>query len=104
MAANLIINENSARLSNTNSGISTNTKYKLFSKQFWNDWIVKILITMISAKIWGLIVITWLATYLLINKYITGAEWSTTICTIYSVIYGMRELFKISSLNDINNS
>lgn len=67
-------------------------------QEFWIDVFVKIIRTLISVKVWGLIGVPAFSTVLLIKGYLDSADWTTVNTTTISVIYGMREFFKISNL------
>jgi hypothetical protein len=75
-------------------------------KNFWNKWFSKLLFTLISVKVWGLLAGTWVSTWLLINTnssgehYITSAQWLTFNTTIWALIFGMKEIFRISEKKD----
>jgi len=56
--------------------------------------IEKIIRTFLSLKAWGLVAITLISSYLVSKGYISGSEWSTTIISIYGMIYGIREYSK----------
>ena len=86
-------------------------KYKLGETGFWPAWLSKLLFTLISVKVWGLIAATSISTWLLILNYrnsplllndrvieygINGAQWVTFNTTIWALIYGMKEIFKIA--------
>ena len=74
-------------------------KRKFFTFDFWDSVFVKISTTLTSVKVWGLIAVTWISTWLLLHGYLDGGNWTTTITAVYATIYGMREIFKISKLN-----
>ena len=78
---------------------------------FWSTWITKLLFTLISVKVWGLIAATSISTYLLLNQGtvkagddvyfgITGGQWMTFNTTIWALIFGMKEVFRISEKRD----
>ena len=87
-------------------------KYKLTDKGFWPTWIAKLLFTLISVKVWGLVAGTAVSTYLLMNHEvldigketyqvgINGAQWVTFNTTVWALIFGMKEVFKISEKRD----
>ena len=78
---------------------------------FWSTWITKLLFTLISVKVWGLVAATSISTYLLLNQGavkagddvyfgITGGQWMTFNTTIWALIFGMKEVFRISEKRD----
>ena len=79
---------------------------------FWSTWISKLLFTLISVKVWGLIAGTWVSTYLLLNHRIievgenvfefgiNGTQWVTFNTTVWALIFGMKEVFRISEKRD----
>ncbi len=89
-----------------------NEKTIIGEKGFWQKWISKFLFTIISVKVWGLVAATWVSTYLLLihNKLviteglddgilssgISGAQWLTFNTTIWALIFGMKEIFRIT--------
>lgn len=73
----------------------------LFSRQFWDSVGVKIVESLISVKVWGLIAITTISSIFLYHDYIGGGDWVTVNGTVYGVIYGMREVFKITRIKTI---
>jgi len=75
-----------------------------FTRRFWDGVVTKLVETFISVKVWGLITITTLSTLLLLNGYIDGGQWTTVITAIYATIYGVREVYKISSIREYLNS
>ena len=74
---------------------------RFFSKEFWDDVFTKLVATMISVKVWGLITVTIISTWLLINGYIDGGNWTTVMTGVFGIIYGMREIFKISKIKEL---
>ncbi len=79
-------------------------KLTLSDQGFWQKWISKLLFTFISVKLWGLIAATWVSTYLLTTgnpaNSITGTQWVTFNTTIWALIFGMKEVFRISEQRD----
>jgi len=78
-----------------------NKKYKLGETGFWPVWISKLLFTLISVKVWGLLACTWVSTYLLIQNHIDNSQWLTFNTTIWALIFGMKEIFRIAENRDI---
>lgn len=72
-----------------------------FSKKFWDGVFVKLIETCISVKVWGLVSVMVVATWLLINKFIDGSNWTTVVTGTFGIIYGMREIFKISRIKEL---
>jgi len=76
-----------------------------FTRRFWDLFLIKVFSILISVKVIGLVSITTLSTYLLVDGYITSNDWMITNTGIWSVIFGMREYFKTSSIrNSINET
>ncbi len=87
-------------------------KYKLGETGFWQSWFAKLLFTLISVKVWGLLAATWVSTYLLLlhdkvivfenvesgilETGINGAQWVTFNTTVWALIFGMKEIFRIT--------
>ena len=95
--------------------MNTNTKLKLGETGFWPKWSGKLFFTLISVKVWGLIIGTTLSTWLLmvhlhnepviiggklIEYGINGAQWVTFNTTIWALIFGMKEIYRISEQHD----
>jgi TctA family transporter len=60
-------------------------------------WFEKLFFTVISVKVWGLIAGTTISTILLFRGYLTGGQWATFNTTVWGLIFGMKEIFKISN-------
>lgn len=87
-------------------------KYKLGETGFWQSWFSKLLFTLISVKVWGLVAATWVSTYLLLihdkvivfenvesgilESGINGTQWVTFNTTVWALIFGMKEIFRIT--------
>ncbi|WP_420318589.1 hypothetical protein [Ekhidna sp.] len=81
---------------------------------FWSTWLSKLLFTLISVKVWGLVAGTWISTHLLLNQEVialggqtyelsfSAAQWLTFNTTIWALIFGMKEVFRISEKKDKN--
>jgi hypothetical protein len=82
---------------------------------FWSRFFSKLLFTLISVKVWGLVASIVVSTYLLLihnanapykvgdnvlERGINGAQWVTFNTTIWALIFGMKEIFKISESRD----
>ena len=95
--------------------MNTNRKLKLNDTGFWQKWFSKLFYTLISVKVWGLIAGTIVSTWLLmvhlnhepviiggrfIEYGINGAQWVTFNTTIWALIFGMKEIFRISEQHD----
>ena len=72
------------------------TKPKVYEKEFWGTWGAKLMTTLISVKVWGLIAGTTVSTALVIDGRISNVHWVTFNTTIWGLIFGMKEVFKIS--------
>ena len=79
----------------------TNIKCRLFTSTFWDGIATKLVESITSVKVWGLAAVTIVGTWLLINNFITGTNWATAITGVYGVIFGMREVFKISKVQEM---
>lgn len=75
-------------------------KNKFFSKEFWNACAVKLTTTLLSVKVWGLFICFTVPTILLVQGHIESSDWVKGFTVVPSVIYGMREIFKISAIWD----
>jgi TctA family transporter len=91
-------------------------KYKLGEDGFWQSWFAKLLFTFISVKVWGLVAATWVSTYLLLihdkitvhenanigllETGINGSQWVTFNTTVWALIFGMKEIFRITEKKD----
>ncbi|MCK5617696.1 hypothetical protein KAR91_88345 [Candidatus Pacearchaeota archaeon] len=95
--------------------MKTLRKLKTSDPGFWPKWFGKLFFTLISVKVWGLLAGTIVSTWLLIvhlnNKPIivgdniiefgiNGAQWLTFNTTIWALIFGMKEIFRISEQHD----
>lgn len=83
-----------------------NEKIIIGEKKFWPKWFSKLFYSLISVKVWGLVAGTWVSTYLLLNETdagfsISGAQWLTFNTTIWALIFGMKEIFRISEKRDL---
>ena len=83
---------------------------------FWRKWFSKFLFTIISVKVWGLVAATWVSTCLLLihdkkiiiegieegilTTGISGGQWLTFNTTIWALIFGMKEIFRITEKKD----
>ena len=97
------------------SNINPEEFYTISQKEFWLKWFSKLMFTLISVKLWGLIAGTWVSTYLLLchkmivlgeNTYnlgISGAQWVTFNTTIWGLIFGMKEIFRVMDRKDKND-
>jgi hypothetical protein len=100
---------------NTESNINPDQYYTIIQKEFWLKWFSKLMFTLISVKLWGLIACTWVSTYLLIchemvmvgdTAYelgINGTQWVTFNTTIWGLIFGMKEVFRVMERKDQND-
>ena len=77
-----------------------NHDIKFLSKDFLNACCVKVTTTLLSVKVWGLFVCFTVPTVLLVKGHIDAAAWVSGFTIVPGVIYGMREIFKISSIWD----
>lgn len=95
---------------------SENKKYKLGDSGFWPAWFSKLLFTLISVKVWGLAASLGVSTWLLLLNYrdiplhvgevvldhgLNGAQWVTFNTTIWALIFGMKEIFRITEQRDL---
>ena len=69
--------------------------------EFWIAVFVKIIRTFTSVKVLGLIFFTYLTTWLLLNKYIDDNSWTIAVTTVVTVIYGVREVYKLENIKSI---
>ena len=87
-------------MANADQAVKDTDKLKLGEKGFWTSWIAKLLFTLISVKFWGLLAGTWVSTHLVMRELITGAEWMTFNTTVWALIFGMKEVFRIAEGRD----
>ena len=73
---------------------------RFFTASFWDGVSTKLVETFISVKVWGLVAITSISTWLLLNGYIQGSEWATVITGVYMTIFGVREIYKVARVNN----
>jgi len=69
-------------------------------KGFWGCWGAKLLFTLISVKFWGLAASIWISTSLLRDDHITNEQWMVFNTTLWGLIFGMKEVFRISQGKD----
>lgn len=72
-----------------------------FSRKFLDNVLIKIVASLLSVKVWGLVAITTLASLFLVNGYISGSDWVTVISAVYGVIYAVREVFKTDNISNL---
>ncbi|UCD37376.1 MAG: hypothetical protein JSW54_11165 [Fidelibacterota bacterium] len=86
-------------------------KLKIGEPGFWASWFSKLLFTLISVKVWGLVAGTAVSTYLYLRgvviiddktiiKGFSGAQWVTFNTTVWALIFGMKEVFRIAGGRD----
>jgi hypothetical protein len=75
-------------------------KLKIGDPGFCRAWGAKLLFTLISVKVWGLLAGTWVSTYLVVASKITDVHWVTFNTTVWGLIFGMKEVFKIAEGRD----
>lgn len=95
--------------------MKTTRKLNASETGFWPRWFGKLFFTLISVKVWGLIAGTSVSTWLLlinlnhepvligntvIEHGINGAQWVTFNTTIWALIFGMKEIYRISEQSD----
>lgn len=64
---------------------------------FLSAWGAKLMFSLISVKVWGLVGGTWVSSWLLVNNWIDNIHWITFNTTVWGLIFGMKEIFKIST-------
>ncbi|HBH22614.1 MAG TPA: hypothetical protein DDY13_04245 [Cytophagales bacterium] len=79
-------------------------KYSVEQRQFWFSWASKLLFTLISVKFWGLVASVSVSTYLIVNNSIGAGEWVTFNTTIWGLIFGMKEIFRVMEQKDMNET
>ena len=103
--------QNAAAASEKPKAAAPNEKLKMGDDGFFPTWASKLFFTLISVKVWGLVACTWVSTYLILNNpidpaakegLIDGGEWVTFNTTVWALIFGMKEIFKISDNKDRN--
>lgn len=71
-----------------------------FYRKMFRKWLANFIDIITSVKVWGLVGGTWVSTYLAINDIIKGGAWVTFNTTIWALIFGMKEVFKIAKERD----
>ena len=79
--------------------LTVQKRCRFFTAIFWDGVGTKIVETLISVKVWGLVATTSISTWLLLNEYIMGGEWVTLNTCVYATIFGVREIYKIARVN-----
>lgn len=89
--------------------------YTLGEQGFWNKFLSKFLFSIISVKVWGLVTSMGISTWLLLihnnnvpyeigenvfERGINGAQWVTFNTTIWALIFGMKEVYRITERKD----
>ena len=97
--------------------MKTTRKLTMNETGFWPKWFAKLFYTLISVKVWGLIAGTIVSTWLLmvhmhnqplivgdkiIEYGINGAQWVTFNTTLWALIFGMKEIFRISEQRELS--
>ena len=59
----------------------------------------KIITIMLSVKVHIIVSLLAVSTWLLVNGYISGGEWTTVNTTVISIVIGLRETFKMTAIN-----
>jgi len=67
---------------------------------FWSAWLGKLLFSLISVKVWGLVAATAVSTWLVqhgsgTETYISAAQWLAFNSTVWGIIFGMKEVFRV---------
>lgn len=81
-------------------------KLGILDKGFWSAWGAKLVFSLISVKVWGLAAATIVSTYLVLHvdtdgKHIfSGGNWLAFNSTVWGIIFGMKEVFKIAERRD----
>jgi hypothetical protein len=76
--------------------------FTVTERGFWPKWLSKLLFTLISVKVWGLVACTWVSTYLICKGLIDKEQWVTFNTTIWALIFGMKEVFRVMDRKDQN--
>jgi len=84
--------------------MKTNGFNMFLSYSFWDSVFVKVTESLISVKVWGLVAITTLSSVFLVKGYINGDNWVMINSSVYGIIYGMREIFKMSRIKIFEES
>jgi len=77
-----------------------NEEVKFFSKEFANACAVKLAVTIISVKVWGVAICFTVPTILLIYGFIDPESWVSGFTIVPGIIFSMREVFKIANIWD----
>lgn len=84
-----------------NAGSRMGEEKKVLGEEgFWPAWGAKLLFTLISVKFWGLVGSLGVTSWLVLNKIIEPSQWVTFNSTVWGMIFGLKEIFKISEGRD----
>jgi hypothetical protein len=78
-------------------------EHNSFCKDFWGMWTAKLLRTFLSVKVWTIVAITWIATWLLTKSLINGTQWTTVVISGIVAIVLARSVFQVASLKNGHN-
>lgn len=79
------------------------SEHDAFCKDFWRMWIAKLLRTFLSVKVWTIVSMCWIATWLLTRNLIGDTQWATIMISGIVAIVISRSAFQIASLKNGNN-
>lgn len=77
------------------------SKMYFFTLEFLDKCLIKLTEALLSVKVWFLFIMTALSTYLLMNKFITGDNWSSINGTVYTVVFACRAMFETTTIQSI---
>lgn len=75
-------------------------EFNAFTRTFYGMWTAKLLRTLISVKLWTIVSIIWISTWLLLKGLITGTHWTTAIVSGTVAIVLARGAFQIANLKN----
>lgn len=74
----------------------------IFSKIFWDNFITKLIATLVSVKMWVLFTLLYWPYQLVRQGYITGSNYTTIILVVAPLVVGLREFAKVGSNSKID--
>jgi len=78
--------------------------FTVFTKEFWDRVITKLLATLISVKLWVLFFIVITPYELLKSGLISGSDYASIVVVVAPVVLGLREIAKIKMSNNDEES
>lgn len=73
-------------------------------RHFYKEAWFKVIENLVSVKVWGLACFTTISTIMVFTGYLYGSDWIQGNGTVYSIIYGMREVFKTAKIKRLSKN